>query len=79
MRETNTNSALAGRGRKQKYLGDRGLIGLIAFLSAFVPLSSDLYLPALPGMAQYFRVSADQVNLKLLLHRPHIFTLTASA
>jgi DHA1 family bicyclomycin/chloramphenicol resistance-like MFS transporter len=67
MRETDTNSALAGRGRKQKYLGDRGLIGLIAFLSAFVPLSTDLYLPALPGMAQYFRVSADQVNLTLIL------------
>ena len=34
----------------QKYLGDRGLIVLIALLSAFVPLSTDLYLPALPGM-----------------------------
>jgi len=67
MREIDKNSALAGRGRKQKYLGDRGLIGLIAFLSAFVPLSTDLYLPALPGMAQYFHVSADQVNLTLIL------------
>ena len=36
---------------KQKYLGTRGLVILIALLSAFVPLSTDLYLPALPGIA----------------------------
>jgi MFS family permease len=60
-------SALSGKGRKQKYLGDRGTIGLIAFLSAFIPLSTDLYLPALPGMAQYFQASAEEVNLTLIL------------
>lgn len=43
------------------------MIGLIAFLSAFIPLSTDLYLPALPGMAQYFRASAEEVNLTLIL------------
>jgi len=53
--------------RRQKYLGDRGLVALIAFLSAFVPLSTDLYLPALPGMALYFDVSADLANLTLIL------------
>ncbi len=52
---------------RQKYLGDRGLVALIAFLSAFVPLSTDLYLPALPGMARYFGVSADLANLTLIL------------
>ncbi|HQE71923.1 MAG TPA: multidrug effflux MFS transporter, partial [Methanothrix soehngenii] len=51
---------------RQKYLGNRGLIALIAFLSAFVPLSTDLYLPALPGMSKYFQVSAEQVNLTLI-------------
>ena len=53
--------------RRQKYLGDKGLVALIAFLSAFVPLSTDLYLPALPGMALYFDVSADLANLTLIL------------
>ena len=57
-----------GRGRqKQKYLGEKGLIALITVLSAFVPLSTDLYLPALPGMALYFDVSADLANLTLIL------------
>jgi len=52
---------------RQKYLGENGLIGLIAFLSAFVPLSTDLYLPALPGMAKFFGVSTDLANLTLIL------------
>ena len=51
----------------QKYLGDRGLIVLIAVLSAFVPLSTDLYLPALPGMSDYFHVSVNLTNLTLIL------------
>ena len=53
--------------RRQKYLGEKGLIALIALLSAFIPLSTDLYLPALPGMAQYFNASAYLVNLTLIL------------
>jgi len=52
---------------RQKYLGEKGLIALITFLSAFVPLSTDLYLPALPGMALYFNVSTDLVNSTLIL------------
>jgi MFS transporter, DHA1 family, multidrug resistance protein len=52
---------------RQKYLGNRGLIALIAVLSAFVPLSTDLYLPALPSMADYFHVSANLTNLTLIL------------
>jgi DHA1 family bicyclomycin/chloramphenicol resistance-like MFS transporter len=50
---------------KQKFLGTNGLIVLIALLSAFVPLSTDLYLPALPGMSAYFGASAEQINLTL--------------
>ncbi len=53
--------------KSQKYLGSRGLIVLIALLSAFVPLSTDLYLPALPGMGDYFGVSATLTNLTLIL------------
>ncbi|BAI62331.1 MFS transporter [Methanocella paludicola SANAE] len=54
-------------GEGQKYLGKKGLIALIALLSAFVPLSTDLYLPALPAMANFFGVTADLVNLTLIL------------
>jgi len=53
--------------QSQRYLGGRGLIVLIALLSAFVPLSTDLYLPALPGMGDYFGVSASETNLTLIL------------
>ncbi len=52
---------------RQEYLGDQGLIVLIALLSAFVPLSTDLYLPALPGMGEYFHVPAGITNLTLIL------------
>jgi MFS transporter, DHA1 family, multidrug resistance protein len=50
---------------KQKFLGAKGLVILIALLSAFVPLSTDLYLPALPKMSAYFGVGADRINLTL--------------
>lgn len=49
----------------QKYLGSAGLTILIALLSAFIPLSTDLYLPALPSMGAYFQVPVDQINLTL--------------
>lgn len=51
----------------QTHLGDRGLIALIVLLSAFVPLSTDLYLPALPGMGDYFGVPVSLTNLTLIL------------
>ncbi|PWB56270.1 MAG: MFS transporter [Anaerolineales bacterium] len=50
---------------KQKFLGVNGLVIFIALLSAFVPLSTDLYLPALPGMSAYFGTSADRISLTL--------------
>lgn len=52
---------------KQKYLGDKGLMVFIVFLSAFIPLSTDLYLPALPGMAKNFSAPASLVNLTIIL------------
>lgn len=45
---------------------DMGLVALIALLSAFIPLSTDLYLPALPSMAGALHASASQVNLTLM-------------
>ena len=53
--------------RGQKYLGEKGLLVLIGFLSAYVPLSTDLYLPALPQMADNFQVPASLINLTLIL------------
>lgn len=50
---------------KQKYLGAKGLVVFIALLSAFVPLSTDLYLPALPEMSDYFGQGAERINLTL--------------
>ncbi len=50
---------------RQRYLGSSGLIVLLALLSAFVPLSTDLYLPALPTMSKSLQAPADQINLTL--------------
>ncbi len=49
----------------QKFLGSRGLIVLLALLSAFVPLSTDLYLPALPTMGKNLQAPVEQINLTL--------------
>ncbi len=49
----------------QKYLGNKGLIAFIALMNMFVPLSTDLYLPALPTMSQYFNSNSAVTNLTL--------------
>lgn len=64
--KTNT-VAMEGIQTSQKYLGEKGLIILIAFLSAFIPLSTDLYLPALPRMAENFQAAPSLINLTLIL------------
>jgi DHA1 family bicyclomycin/chloramphenicol resistance-like MFS transporter len=51
----------------QKHLGSKGLIIFLALLSAFVPLSTDLYLPALPTITGYFHIHEYQTNLTLIL------------
>jgi len=53
--------------KDQRFLGNRGLIVLLAVLSAFVPLSTDLYLPALPRMGEYFGATSALTNLTLVL------------
>lgn len=62
-----TGVAVENSKQRQKYLGQKGLIGLITILSAFIPLSTDLYLPALPSMAEYFKTPVSLVNLTLIL------------
>lgn len=48
-------------------LGRKSLIVFLAFLNAFVPLSIDLYLPALPKMADLFSASESTARLTLSL------------
>lgn len=52
--------------KKQKYLGKTGMILFITLMNMFIPLSTDLYLPALPTMSGHFNASASLVNLTLV-------------
>jgi len=53
--------------KKQKYFGNRSIIAMLALLSAFPPISIDLYLPALPQVAEMLQASQTLVNLSLSL------------
>lgn len=53
--------------KQQKLLGNKGLMTFLVFLSAFVPMSTDLYLPALPTMTKYFDVPEVLTNLTIIL------------
>jgi DHA1 family bicyclomycin/chloramphenicol resistance-like MFS transporter len=53
-------------GPTQPILGKRGLILLIAYLSAFTPFSTDIYLPALPGMSESFHAPVSLVNMTMI-------------
>jgi DHA1 family bicyclomycin/chloramphenicol resistance-like MFS transporter len=61
------NTVITDINKGQRYLGDKGLIALIAFMSGLIPLSTDLYLPALPGMVDYFDTSIKLINLTLIM------------
>ncbi len=62
MNELHNGNALASG---QKYLGKIGLILYIALMNMFIPLSTDLYLPALPNMNLYFGSTTGITNLTL--------------
>ncbi|EIW19756.1 MULTISPECIES: Bcr/CflA family efflux MFS transporter [Pelosinus] len=49
----------------QKYLGSEGLVAFITLMNMFIPLSTDLYLPALPSMGMNLDSSAAIINLTL--------------
>ena len=51
---------------EQKHLSPVMILASIIFLSTFVPLSIDLYLPALPQMREYFQASEMLVNMTLI-------------
>ncbi len=46
-------------------MGAKGLIAFLAFLSAFVPLSTDLYLPSMPTMVRIFETTPQIANFTL--------------
>lgn len=50
---------------EQKYLKKTGLIALITMLSMIPPLSTDLYMPALPEMTVYFNTSSTFMSLTM--------------
>jgi DHA1 family bicyclomycin/chloramphenicol resistance-like MFS transporter len=50
----------------QKYLGSKGLILFISLMGMFIPLSIDLYLPAMPTMTTYFNTTLSLVNFTLI-------------
>lgn len=50
---------------EQPILGRRGTILLLIILAAMPPLTMDLYLPALPHMAETFETSRGMVNMTL--------------
>lgn len=52
---------------QQKYLKKSGLIALITLLSMIAPLSTDLYMPALPEMAVYFNVSTSLTSFTMTI------------
>lgn len=51
--------------KKQKNLGFKGLIFFLVLNNMFIPLSIDIYLPALPAMSDYFGTSQVVTNLTL--------------
>lgn len=53
--------------RKQKYLSVTAMIIYLAYIGMFIPLSTDLYLPALPEMGNYFSASEFLVGLTLTI------------
>lgn len=50
---------------RQIYLGNKGLIAYLAIMNMFVPLSTDMYLPALPQMNDYFSSNSAITNMTL--------------
>lgn len=53
--------------RRQKYLSISAMITYIAFVNMFVPLSTDVYMPALPSMSNYFSASEFLVSLTMTI------------
>jgi len=53
--------------QKQKYLSPKAMIGFITFMNMYPPLSTDMYLPALPEIGKYFATNEFLVGLTLTI------------
>ncbi|MDB4609991.1 multidrug effflux MFS transporter [Verrucomicrobia bacterium] len=53
--------------KKRNFLRKLGLISLLILISAFPPLSTDIYLPALPQLTELLNTSQAMVNLTLAM------------
>ena len=62
MSEETKNEMLVAQPR----LGKKGMVALITFCNIIAPLSTDMYMPALPEMTHYFRTSDAIVNMTLV-------------
>ena len=51
---------------EQPRLGRGGMIALITMCNAIAPLSTDMYMPALPDMAEYFDTNDAVMNMTLV-------------
>jgi DHA1 family bicyclomycin/chloramphenicol resistance-like MFS transporter len=67
MTSNDKTNAVINPGNQQKYLRSKGLIVFVVLLSAFAPISTDLYLPALPSMTKYFGTSSVLTNMTIIL------------
>lgn len=52
---------------RQKHLSAKAMVIFITFMNMFIPLSTDLYLPALPEMGNYFSAGSFLVSLTLTI------------
>lgn len=52
---------------QQKYLKKYGLIALIIILSMIPPLSTDLYMPAIPEMTVYFKTTSTLMSFTMTI------------
>lgn len=50
---------------QQKHLGTNAMVAFIAFMNMFIPLSIDLYLPAMPQMGAQFGAGSALVGMTL--------------
>lgn len=58
MTNTKTNTAITLE-RAQKRLGLKGLVIFIVLMDMFIPLSTDMYLPAMPTMGAHLAMATD--------------------
>ncbi|WP_261816933.1 multidrug effflux MFS transporter [Vibrio gallicus] len=54
--------------KNQPILGDKGTLFFLVIISAFPPLTTDLYLPALPQMVEVLGTTQAMVNLTLSVY-----------